>query len=126
MTRLDQFDPNDNGKHPWATYCPGRRGNSFKVHTNRRNALNSMVHHTYWGSILYEWVNGRWQEIVRLDPERRSDHCARCGDNLLQPKRHAPNEDENTGYLRLLRNASDKLVEPLQVETVCSSCKYGY
>lgn len=123
MSRLDDFDPNSNNGFGWATYAPRRGSQPFKVHSNRGNALSAMSQHG--SAILYRWSDGRWDEVVRLDPERKADHCERCMVGVIGPSRWDPSLMINNGVM-VLKRRGRKLVEPLRAETLCSKCERGY
>lgn len=65
------FDPNKPEFNPnkptpeWATYLEGRRP-KFKIHTNLGNAKNALnVKYPHEGGIIYQWVDGQWEEWDR-------------------------------------------------------------
>lgn len=72
-----EFDPNSVKKptYNWATYIPSRNP-KFKVHKQRNFAKNAF--HYRKGAILYEWVNGRWVEIFRIE-NLSFKTCQECG-----------------------------------------------
>lgn len=81
-SELDSFNPNaTRPQYDFATYIPDRRP-QFKAHRKVNHARAAMTYHTRYhgcgGAILYQWLNGRWEEIERDEFEK---NCHVCGGN---------------------------------------------
>ena len=131
---LADFDPNERPKHPFATYCPARRGASFKLHANRGNAINAL-HHQGYGT-LYAWSpEGRWVEIARVEhADFRPETCSLCKQSTFEEykrwdfntRTHVPTGNwYNRSKAVFERDSLDKLVEPLNVLYLCTFCARG-
>lgn len=77
MNTLDKFVPP--GKKPpipeWATYIPDRTP-AFKIHKQRSHARNAVGNRE---SILYQYINDQWVEILRNEPSKGPRNCDKCG-----------------------------------------------
>lgn len=132
---LDDFDPNDKPKHPFATYCPSRwNGGSFKLHSARAHALAALKNQRY--GTLYEFVGGKWTEVARFEhPEFRKDRCDACGRNTMEYLTRYDYQTKQTVTMtdRPKRNVisqvferhNGRLVDPLKVLALCPGCKSG-
>jgi hypothetical protein len=73
------FDPNiKHAQHLWATYIPGRRGQSFKTYANRGHALSSLSYGER--GILYRYDTDKWVEVYRQESNKDlAQECYYCG-----------------------------------------------
>lgn len=129
---LDEFNPNV-VKHPWATYCPRRRSQSWKVHASRANALGALACQQF--GALYEYCDSQgWVERARFEREDfAKQRCENCHVELNVPvmvwdptaNQLVPALNGRTKYTGNQRfdRVNGKLKEPLTVLTVCSVCQ---
>lgn len=134
---LDDFDPNA-APEPFATFVPrrGYRGGraGFKTHTRRQDALAALRSHGT--GILYRSERGKWVEVCRFDdPRFLRPICDSCNQTTLEDEDrwdYKTRQRVKTGrrvnrisqvFERL--GSRGKLVEPLRVLKLCSSCKRG-
>lgn len=125
-TRYDriEYDPNDQGKTPWATYCPRRSPSQFKVHSKRAHATSAISQHDY--GILFKWDDAthKWVEVVnwpnqRLGPPRV---CDGCGKNLWVQTTHTfmGNYGYNRGSTKWIKRNPGEDTTPV---FFCLSCR---
>lgn len=116
---LDGFDPNTQ-KQPWATFVPNRSP-SFKAHSKRAVALQTISYYEY--AILYEWDNdvSRWAERARKCPEDHRGRCQNCQGSTLEPSAMRPIENVDTGEF-VWEKISGKIAPIPSLIFVCKRC----
>jgi hypothetical protein len=118
------FDPNDNSATPWASYIPGRNGPDFKVHRTRGNALNAFSGRNHGVVYMWDMAAHRWREVLRREHGAYPDMCDDCGTPLGRDERHAFYGRD--GSWVIVRDRSNKPIEPIQQKYICNACKKGY
>lgn len=127
-----QFDPHVNTK-PWATYCH-RRGQSWKMHPRRAQALNCFSVYADLARI-YCWNNteARWDTVATKDFASKHSTCDHCGGSTMDPAipgpkyplwhnafRAQPTGWDSGDFLWLRR--SRKIIEPIKMMFLCKRC----
>lgn len=120
VQELDDFDPNDGGSLPWATYVVGR-SQKFKTHTTRAVALNATIHG--WYAILYRWQGSQWVQIARKCPEDHNGRCNYCSGSTMEPDAYSGKLFDTGEFL--WRKIAGKITEPPELLFVCKRC-YRY
>lgn len=107
---MQDFDPNEQ-QRPWGLFVPYRTP-EFKVYRTRGHALSAGGRKDW---ILYNiGQDGKWYEVIRRDSADASLVCQGCGGGFGY---------NHPAYYHDLVRYHGKVVEPLQVATLCTGCR---